>query len=298
MDDAALVRRLAIEKLEAKAAELRPRWAWTRAVLDLEYGELVQYGRVRPRPAEIPADLAAEIERIEQRLGELEDVGEDEFTEELAAEVAQLEQRRTEIDDIIDGLAVYAEEDHARAGCIVTIGTDGEFCLHQGLVKRPGVRDPSGAGDCDGEAQDDREASMPPEAGDQYHRPAVRLTAEQKLRKECGFSQILVDDLKAHRLQITRAYLAGNFEAAFDLALYAVCTDLFRHVGYHTNPLELRSTECVPRSSLKDLSGTPADRLLEAQRSVLDLDWLQLPPSQAFAALTGLPMDAKQRLFA
>ena len=258
----------------------------------------MQYGRVRPRPAEIPADLAAEIERIEQRLGELEDVGEDEFTEELAAEVAQLEQRRTEIDDIIDGLAVYAEEDHARAGCIVTIGDDGEFCLHQGLVKRPGVRDPSGAGDCDGEAQDDREASMPPEAGDPYHSPAVRLTAEQKLREECGFSQILVDDLKAHRLQITRAYLAGNFEAAFDLALYAVCTDLFRHVGYHTNPLELRATECAPRSSLNDLSGTPADRLLEAQRSALDLHWLQLPPSKAFAALAALPMDAKQRLFA
>ena len=60
----------------------------------------------------------------------------------------------------------------------------------------------------------------------------------------------------------------------------------------------MRSTECAPSSSLKDLSGTPADRLLEAQRSVLDLDWLQLRPSQAFAALAALPMDAKQRLFA
>jgi ParB family transcriptional regulator, chromosome partitioning protein len=298
MDDAALVRRLAIEKLEAKAAELRPHWAWTRAVLDLEYGELMQYGRARPWPAEIPADLAVEIERIEQRLGELEDVSADEFTEELTAEAAQVEQRRTEIDDIIAGLAVYAEEDRARAGCIVTIGDDGEFCLHQGLVKRTAVRDPSGAGDCEGEAEDDGEASMPPETGDEYHRPAGRLTAEQNLRKECGFSQILVDDLKAHRLQITRAYMAGNFEAAFDLALYAVCTDLFRHVGYHTNSLELRATECAPRSSLNDLSGTPADRLLEAQRSALDLDWLQLSPSKAFAALAALPMDAKQRLFA
>ena len=43
LDDAALVHRLAIEKLEAKAAELRSQWAWTRAVLDPEYGFLAQY---------------------------------------------------------------------------------------------------------------------------------------------------------------------------------------------------------------------------------------------------------------
>jgi ParB family chromosome partitioning protein len=42
MDDAALVRRLAIEKLEAKAAELRPQWAWTKAVFDPDYHFLAQ----------------------------------------------------------------------------------------------------------------------------------------------------------------------------------------------------------------------------------------------------------------
>src|SRR5438445_639136 len=54
----------------------------------------------------------------------------------------------------------------------------------------------------------------------------------------------------------------------------------------------------APRSSLNDLSGTPADRLLEADRRALDLDWLQLPPAQGFAALAALPWDAKERLFA
>ena len=34
-------------------------------------------------------------------------------------------------------------------------------------------------------------------------------TGEQAVRKECGFSQVLVDDLKAHRLQITRAISRG-----------------------------------------------------------------------------------------
>src|SRR5271169_3695203 len=43
MDDAALVRRLAIEKLEAKAEELRSTWAWTKAVLEPEHGITAQY---------------------------------------------------------------------------------------------------------------------------------------------------------------------------------------------------------------------------------------------------------------
>jgi hypothetical protein len=50
---------------------------------------------------------------------------------------AQLEERRTEIDDTIDGLAVYSDKARARAGCIVTIGGDGEFCLHEGLIVEP-----------------------------------------------------------------------------------------------------------------------------------------------------------------
>lgn len=44
MDDAALVRRLAIEKLEAKAEELRPHWAWVRPMLDPDYGFTAEYG--------------------------------------------------------------------------------------------------------------------------------------------------------------------------------------------------------------------------------------------------------------
>src|ERR1700736_4729530 len=125
------MRRLAIEKLEAKAAELRPSWAWTKAVLDPEYGSMAQYGRVRPQPAELPPEIAAEIESIEQRLGEIEKTAEDEGTEELMREA--------------EGLAVYAETDRARAGCIVTIGDDGDFHLYEGLVERSASRGGSAA---------------------------------------------------------------------------------------------------------------------------------------------------------
>ena len=297
LDDAALVRRLALEKLEAKAAELRPSWKWTKAVLDLEYGALAQYRRLRPKPAEVPAELASEIERIETRLGELEEVGEDDWTEELMAEAAQLEERRTAIDETIDGFAVFSDNDRARAGVIVTIGDGGEFCLHQGLVERTAT--PGAAAPDDGEADDDSHDPLASDAeDDEGEFPPPASGAEQALRKECGFTQSLVDNLKAHRLQITRAHLAGDFGVAFDLALYALCLDLFDGFRYHPRPLELHATESQPRCSLNDLSGTPADRLIETLGSALDLDWLKLPPAEGFAALSALPPDAKQRLFA
>lgn len=68
MNDAALVRRLAIEKLEAKAAELRADWAWARPVLDLDYGFRRQFGIVEPQPAELPPEIAADLQGIEERL--------------------------------------------------------------------------------------------------------------------------------------------------------------------------------------------------------------------------------------
>ena len=123
------------------------------------------------------------------------------------------------------------------------------------------------------------------------------MSPEQQIRKQCGFSQGHIDDLKAYRLQITRAYLAGDFAAAFDLALYALCIDLLDR-GYRDHPLDLRATEVPLRSTLNDLAGTPADRLLAAREAALDAAWLELPPAQGFAALSALPAEAKQRLFA
>ncbi|MBV8399569.1 MAG: hypothetical protein JOZ17_12630, partial [Acetobacteraceae bacterium] len=305
MNDAWLVQRLAIEKLEAKAEELRPRWAWTKAVLDPEYGFMAQYARLQPKPGKLPAELAEERERIEQRLAAIEEeLGEKHWNEELASEAATLEERRAEIEKIEENLAVYSTRDRKRAGCIVTIGEDGEFCLHQGLIDRSTLRNtaPTETGDADGEAcgdgDDEFDAGISPESDNDGFSRSSR-SAELAMRKELGFSQSLVDDLKAHRLQIARAHLSAHFEVAFDLALYWLCVDLFDRFGYRARSLDLKAVETTPRSSLNDLEGTPADRLLQAHRpAAADLQWLQLPPAEGFAALAGLPVEAKQRLFA
>ena len=294
LDDAALVRRLAFAKLEAKAEELRPHWAWVRPMLDPDYGFTSEYSRIRPQPAEFLPAVAAELQEIEDRLAEFEALPDETWSESLINEAAECEARRDELIETSEAEAVYAPEDRARAGVIVTIGDDGEFRLYEGLVERAAC--PSRAESGGGEAEADDE----PFACDGANgaRPSPRpLSGEQQVRKACGFSQLLVDDLKAHRLQIARAHLAGDFAVAFDLALYTLCSGLFDR-GWRSRPLDLRTVETRLQSSLNDLDGTPADRLLAARKKTLPLDWLSLPPAAGFAALAALPVEAKQDLFA
>lgn len=85
MDDAALVRRLAIEKLEAKSQELRSSWAWARPMLDPDYGFTAEYRRVHRKPAPLPPEIGEELTRIERRLTELDNLAEDDWNAELAA---------------------------------------------------------------------------------------------------------------------------------------------------------------------------------------------------------------------
>ncbi|MGH7115439.1 MAG: ParB/RepB/Spo0J family partition protein [Stellaceae bacterium] len=294
MNDAALIRRLAFAKLEAKAEELRAHWAWAKAMLDPDYGFTAEYTRLRPRLAQFPPAVAAELQTIEERLAKLEAFPEDAWTEALISEAEDLQERHDELIETTEAEAVYAEEDCARAGVIITIGDDGDFRLYEGLVERAAW--PAHAGNDVAETAEHGDAAFV--SGDDSAGPSPRpLTGAQQVRKECGFSQVLVDDLKAHRLQITRAHLAGDFGVAFDLALYSLCTDL-RDRGYRSRPLDLRAVETRPQCSLNDLTGTPADRLIEAHEKALDLDWLSLSGTQGFEALAALPAGAKQNLFA
>ena len=302
LDDAALVNRLAIEKLEKKAAELRADWAWAKAVLDPDYGFLSQYRRIEPQPAEYSPEIGTELDRIEARLEELGELPEEELGDDLMTEAARLEERRDEIIETTEAEAVYSEADRKCAGVIVTVGDEGGFLIHQGLIERAPAATAAGTGGYDDSAPDGDDAddlSRGPRTLTRFMsgQHGRAMSPEQQIRKQCGFSQGHVDDLKAYRLQITRAYLAGDFAVAFDLALYALCSDLIDR-GYRDRPLDLRAVETPLRSTLNDLAGTAADRLLTMHEAALDTAWLDLPPAQGFAALSALPPEAKQRLFA
>src|SRR3546814_1575709 len=114
--------------------------------------------------------------------------------------------------------------------------------LHEGLIPRDAIaREHDGDNDGEpGKTPSDTPAEAP-------------LSGEQAVRKKHGFSQGLIDDLKAHRLQITKAHLAEDFEAAFDVALYSLCTDIL-HLGYRADPLDRSEEHTSELQSLMRIS--------------------------------------------
>src|SRR3546814_11822210 len=63
----------------------------------------------------------------------------DDWTEELEAEADRLAARRDELQQIVQEHVAFSEDDRKRAGCIVTIGHDGDVQLHEGLIPRDAI---------------------------------------------------------------------------------------------------------------------------------------------------------------
>ena len=310
LEDPVLLMQLAMDRLKVAADELATRWKWAEARLDVEWSDLARFGRVRPTPAEPTDEEKAEIERLHTRHDELVNMDEDAWTDELIEEAEAIEPRLEQIQDAIKARAVFSPEDIAIAGCIVTIGGNGELQVVQGLVKpedMPADTDTasSGAASHEGGGQDDgRQAASgiqsPSISGPAI--PAARPDPEAEARKEAGVGIGLADDLRAVRTALVKAHLAEDFGAAFDLMLFQMGRAVFTP-GYHDHALDIAVRETADRPPLRvndDVFGdwSPGEAML-ADRSSLPFDWLEIEDRQeSFAALRALPEADKQRLFA
>ena len=249
----------------------------------------------------------AEAERLQVRHDELVNMDEDQWTEELVAEGDTIETRLDEIDAAIEARAVYRPEDIAIAGCIVTIGRDGNLQLVQGLVRPE-----------DMPAHDTGDASATGHDGDPGHEhgvsgigtpaisgpamPPARPDQEAEARKEAGVGIGLADDLRAIRTTLVKAHLAQDFGAAFDLMLFQMGRAVFTP-GCHDHALDIAVRETPDRPPLRanddafaDIS--PGEAML-ADRSSLPFDWLTMEDeSEAFTSMRALSHQHKKRLFA
>ena len=312
LEDPALLMQLALDRLEVAADELATRWKWAEARLDVEWSDLARFGRVRPTPAEPTDEENAEIERLHTRHDELVNMDEDAWTDELIEEAEAIEPRLEQIQDAVKARAVFKPEDIAIAGCIVTVGGNGELQLVQGLVKpedMPADTD-TATGTSEATAHDGGSQHHGQQATSGIRAPAItgpamppaRPDPEAEARKEAGVGIGLADDLRACRTALVKAHLADDFGAAFDLMLFQMGRAVFTP-GYHDHALDIAVRETRDRPPLRvndDAFGdwSPGEAML-ADRSSLSFDWLEIEDRQeSFATLRALPEADKQKLFA
>ena len=299
-DDPDLLNKLAMDSLQVASRELKTRWKWAEARLDVDWSATAAFGRVRPQPAEPTDEEKAEIERLRTCNDELANMDDEDWTEELVEEADANETRLDEIEATIEARAVYRREDIAIAGCIATVGNDGELKLIQGLV-RPEDMPAREAGDADaaGDEEDVLSGIVAPTLAAPLASPG---DAEAEARKEAGVGIGLADDLRAIRTAIVKSHLACDFDAAFDLLLFQLARSVFT-TGYHDDALDIRAAETRDRPAMRvndDAFGNinVGEKHLEIDRAGQKLDWTGLPDAEAFAELRALPEQDKRTLFA
>ena len=305
LEDPVLLQKLAMEKLGEAVKELEARWRWATAMPEVDWTSIAHYGRISPEPSAPTDEETAELERLRTREDELADLDEDEWTEALGEEAEAIETRTCEIHETIKARAAYQAEDYAIAGCIATIGRDGEIQVIGGLVRPEDLPKPAEAGD-GGDAGngsgDDATGS------DRLQGPSISAPMasppdpEAEARKGAGVGIGLSDDLRSIRIALVKAHLGNDFEAAFDLMLFQLGRSVFTH-GYKAHALDIaiRETAHRPTTRMNDQdfgAWSPGEAMLD-DRSGLSLDWLTVEDDgESFAALRALPEADKQALFA
>ena len=306
-EDPVLLEKLATDKLQAAADELATRWKWAVPMIEANWSDTASYGRIEPQPGVPTDEEKAESEKLETRYDELRGMDDDDWTEELVEEAGRIEARLDEIEGAVEARAVFRREDFAMAGCIVTISRDGNLQAIQGLVKPEDMPKPEESAEAGTQAANGHDAHATAQ-GVHTTAPSVSTPMapprdrEAEARKEAGVGIGHADDQRAIRTALIKAYLAEDFEAAFDLALFQMGRSVFTP-GYHDHALDIAVKETPDRPNIRmndaDFADWSPGEAMLADRSGLSMDWLTIEDDgESFAALRALPEADKQALFA
>ena len=138
LTDAALLDRLAQDKLAAIAEEVRTEgWAWVDAVpaathADLQVFQRAPKERRKPSAREVKriAKLQAKVRKVETAMQDAIDAEDEDKADALHDEGCRLGEQ---LDELEDELLAYSPTVRAAAGVVVTIDRQGEAVIHRGL---------------------------------------------------------------------------------------------------------------------------------------------------------------------
>jgi len=237
LNDAALLERLALDKLAGIAAEVgHEGWAWVDATPAATYADLQSFQRA---PRERREPNKREAQRIEKLQAKMQEVAEAvdaamDAEDEDKADALQEEGERLgeQLQTLEDGLQGYGASVKAAAGAIVTIDRNGEAVIHRGLLReaeakalRTLERLRQGFGSVEGEAENDDEGE------------------DDETPKAAAISDRLAQRLSAHRTAALQIEVARHPQVALAALVHGMVQTVLqeRHYG-HDLPLGVRLT--------------------------------------------------------
>ncbi|WP_374005826.1 ParB N-terminal domain-containing protein [Delftia lacustris] len=289
LNDAALLERLAHDKLAGIVAEVRAEgWAWVDAAPAMTHAELHDFQRAPRQRREPSKREAARIEKLQTKLhalGEAMDGALQAGDEEEAGTWQEVgEALGEQLQALEDGLLDYSASVKAAAGAIVTIDRDGQPVIHRGVLReaeakalrtlerlRQGFSVDAVDGEDGGDDEQPRTAAM---------------------------SDRLAQRLSAHRTMALQTEIALRPHTALAAVVHGMVQTVLQR-GYGNGlPLGLRLTlQDRLENMAEDLSDSPAAVIMREMQQTAG-EALPQDSAELFAALLAKPQDELVRLLA
>lgn len=248
-EDAALLDRLALDKLETTAAEVQEAegWKWVSAYIDWPHAHGMR--RTYPQPVELSEEQEAAYDAAQDELERLSAEWQDADTD-LPPEVDQrLAELEAEIERI-DGLRyAYDPDEIGRGGVFVVLNHDGEARIERGFIRpedeapEPEEEGTDGETVIDGvRVNADGEIVGGDGEYDEDGNHVSALEAEDEEAEEDGkpISDLLIRDLTAHRTLGLRLALGEQPDMALIAVTHALAAQTFYRGGGDAHALEIR----------------------------------------------------------
>lgn len=265
-EDAALLDRLVIEKLERIATEVQEAEGWKWAQVHIDYPHAHGMRRTYPHAVELSEEDAtaydAAQEEMERLSAEWEDVNDD-LPDDVDQRFGELE---AEIERIDAKRHAYDPDGIARGGVFVVLSHDGEARIERGFIRAEDeAPEPEQAEDGetviegvrvngDGEIMEDGEH-------DEDGNHVSALEAEEAEEDGKPISDSLVRDLTAHRTLGLRLALGEQPDMALIAVTHTLAAQTF-YRGAEAHALEIRPTSSALASHADGIEDTAPAKLL------------------------------------
>ncbi len=294
LTDAALLERLAQDKLAGIAAEMKSEgWAWVDVTPAVTHADLHAFQRA-PRERREPSKREAQrIEKLQTKLHELAAAVDDALDAEDEEKADALQEEGEAVGEQLqaleDGLQNYSPTVEAAAGAIVTIDRDGQAAIHRGLLREAEAKalrtlERLRQGFSGEDAGNDDEG----EDGDSEGQP---MTA--------AMSDKLAQWLSAHRTAALQIEVARHPQVALAALVHGMVQTVLQESRYgHDLPLgvSLKVQDRLEGMAPDWPESTAAVALRELQQ--VAAEGLPQDSAELFAVLLAKPQDELVRLLA